>query len=300
MTDVTSLAVTVDVEDWYHVPAVTGSPFALYEDVDSFFAAWTRRYDYLSAPTDQILEMLEEIGIRATFFIVADVVKRYPGLVQRIAAAGHEIACHGLHHACKIHPKTKRPVMPIAAFQRRTREAKRILEDATGIGVRGYRAPAAYVSGWMLDSLEELGFAYDSSVSVNSLYNKTDSTLMEVGSSPYLPKSGGHRAFVEIPWPFLRIGARLPTAGGPFLRLFGYHYTMLGLQQSLRRGDTVFYFHPLDISEEAFPVSSTTNRPLYWAFKGNAAKRRVERVLTAFKGQTCTCGDVASSLLGEG
>ena len=45
--------------------------------------------------------MLDEYDINATFFVVADVVDHYPGLVEEIADRGHEIGCHGLHHACK-------------------------------------------------------------------------------------------------------------------------------------------------------------------------------------------------------
>ena len=45
--------------------------------------------------------MLDEFAITATFFVVADVVEHYPGLVESIVERGHEIGCHGLHHACK-------------------------------------------------------------------------------------------------------------------------------------------------------------------------------------------------------
>ena len=57
-------------------------------------------------------------------------------------------------------------------FEQRTFSAKKILEKYIG-----YRAPNALIGGWMVDSLEQIGFRYDSSVSVNSLYNKTDSDL---------------------------------------------------------------------------------------------------------------------------
>lgn len=112
-----------------------------------FFAQWKGRYDYLTEPTERVLGMLDELNIRATFFVVADVTEHYPGLVQQIAARGHEIACHGLHHACKIHPKTKEPLMSQGEFEERTLQAKKILEEASGQEVRGYRAPAAYVAG---------------------------------------------------------------------------------------------------------------------------------------------------------
>ena len=83
------LSITVDIEDWYHIPSVTGSPFSVYKDVDDFFKKWEGRYDYLSLrePTKRVLDMLDEFDIRATFFVVADVVDHYPGLVGSIVSA---------------------------------------------------------------------------------------------------------------------------------------------------------------------------------------------------------------------
>ena len=60
-----------------------------------------------------MLDLLDEYDIKATFFVVADVVDNYPGLVESIVERGHEIGCHGLHHACKIDPKTKKPLMSV-------------------------------------------------------------------------------------------------------------------------------------------------------------------------------------------
>ena len=59
------LAVTVDIEDWYHVPAVTGSPFSKFKDIDEFFRNWNQRYDYLTQPTQRVLDMLDELNIHA-------------------------------------------------------------------------------------------------------------------------------------------------------------------------------------------------------------------------------------------
>ena len=72
--------------------------------------------------------MLDEFDINATFFVVADVVEHYPGLVESIVERGHEIGSHGLHHACKVDPKTKEPLMSVKEFEERTLKAKEMLE----------------------------------------------------------------------------------------------------------------------------------------------------------------------------
>lgn len=293
------LAVTVDVEDWYHIPSVSGSPFSRFRDIDEFFAKWNRRYDYLTEPTKRVLDMLDELNIRATFFVVADVTEHYPGLVQQIAAKGHEIACHGLHHACKIDPKTKEPLMGQEEFEERTRKAKEMLEKVSDQKVGGYRAPAGYVAGWMLDSLEKIGFTYDSSVSANSFYNKSDSQLKGVSTKPYFPRKsklepGKARKIIEFPWPFFNLASfKFPTGGGPMLRFFGARYIMQGLKQSLKRGDTLVYFHPIDISNEEFPSSLLPNkRPFFWIIKGEVVERRIKYILDNTYVKIGTCQEI--------
>lgn len=279
-----SLSVTVDIEDWYHIPSVCGSPFSVYKEVNEFFDKWKGRYDYLSEPTKRVLDLLDEFEVTATFFVVADVVEHYPGLVEGILDRGHEIGCHGLHHSLKLHSKTKKPLMSVEEFRERTLTAKKILENIYGEKVIGYRAPAAYVGGWMLDVLEDIGFKYDSSVCVNSLYNKTDSSLKGVSSYPYYPKKnslevGEKSDFVEFPWAYWDVfGFKIPTSGGPMLRFLGAQIILKGLKQSLKRGHTVFYFHPIDISNEKFPHVGR-GRPFLWVVKGKIVEKRIRYIL---------------------
>ena len=145
-----TISITVDIEDWYHIPSVTGSPFSVYRDIEDFFEKWNGRYDYLSEPTKRVLDLLDEFDVTATFFVVADVVEHYLGLVESIVDRGHEIGCHGLHHACKVDPKTKEPLMSVDKFEERTKKAKQMFERVCKEEVIGYRAPNALIGGWML------------------------------------------------------------------------------------------------------------------------------------------------------
>lgn len=62
------------------------------------------------------------------------------------------------------------------------------------------------------------------------------------------------------------------------LRFLGSHFIFKGLKQSLNRGHTIFYFHPIDISNEKFP-SIGNGRPLYWVLKGKIVEKRIWHVL---------------------
>jgi peptidoglycan/xylan/chitin deacetylase (PgdA/CDA1 family) len=279
-----TISITVDIEDWYHIPSVTGFHFSFYKTTDEFFSKWSGRYDYLTEPTMTILDILSSYNIKATFFVVGDVVNKYPGLVEEIAKKGHEIACHGLYHSCKIDPKTKKMLVTPEEFEKRTMEARLLLEYISGKPVVGYRAPNALISGWMIDSLERLGFKYDSSVSANSLYNKTDSQLLGVRTEPYYPDKGGlepgeKRGIVEFPFASWNVGGfRIPASGGPMLRFLGKEVVSRGLFQSMKHGHAVFYIHPIDISTEKFPVIGT-GRPFYWAIKGSVVEKRFRAIL---------------------
>ena len=294
------LIVSVDVEDWYHGPSVL-SPVDPSRSIEHFLSSHAdaeRGYRYL----DACLELLSRHEIHATFFWVAEYARRYPQFLRRVVDAGHEIACHGLCHYAKLDPSTKRMYFDRAKFIERTLSARKILEDMSGCAVTGYRAPNAYVSGAMIDWLEEAGFKYDSSVSVNSLYNKTDSPLRGVTSVPYYPAAGELnagvilRGIVEFPWPYLSLfGLKVQTAGGPFLRLLGSRFIIAGLRQSLQRGDAVFYFHPIDLCREDIPIKFSPRRPFLWLFKGDLVKRRIERVLKEFQAVACRFEDVLNA-----
>lgn len=294
------IALTIDIEDWYHTPAITGSNFSIYPDVPSFMKSWENKYDYLTKPLYYTLDLLNQLKLKSTFFIVADVIDYYPKLVELIARDGHEIGCHGLHHAAKIHTKTKLSKFTPVEFEDRTSMAREKLSKLSGQPIYGYRAPGGYIAEWMFKSLQGLGFKYDSSVNSNSFFNKTDFTTKNINSSPYWIKIGKDgKRLLEMPWPFLKIGPiRFPTAGGPFLRLFGSNYIIKGLKQSISRGNSIFYFHSIDLSTEPFPqvVKKNKKRPFYWIIKGERVQIYLKKILEEFENSWATCHDIYKTM----
>jgi peptidoglycan/xylan/chitin deacetylase (PgdA/CDA1 family) len=88
-------AFTVDVEDYYHVTALSS---VVSRD------SWANRESRVEANTERLLGVLGDRGVRGTFFVLGWVAERSPQLVRRIANAGHEIACHGYAHRLKQQP----------------------------------------------------------------------------------------------------------------------------------------------------------------------------------------------------
>ena len=290
------IALTIDVEDWYHTPAVTGSNFSFYKDVHEFMKHWNKRYDYLTEPTKRVLRILKEYNIKATFFIVANVVDYYNGLVELIARDGHEISCHGLHHAIKIDSKTKKPRFSLSQFEDRTNKAREVLQKVTGQRVDGYRAPGGYIAKWMYNSLIDLGFRYDSSINSNSFFNKSDFDLKRISSKPYsINGMNSSGKIIELPFSYLQVGGfRFPTSGGPFLRFFPAQYILMGLNDSLTRGNTVFYLHPIDVSNKTIPslASKNSNRPFYFITSGRKTEEKLSIIIKKFRNKWTTCNQL--------
>ena len=82
-------AFTVDVEDYFHVAALAA---AVPRE------SWSSRECRVEQNMERLLALLAERGVTGTFFVLGWVAERYPRLVRRIAAAGHEVACHGYSH----------------------------------------------------------------------------------------------------------------------------------------------------------------------------------------------------------
>ena len=288
------VALSIDVEDWFHGPHITGSDFSFYPDVESFMKTWDKPYDHITRPTALIIALLKEYNIRCTFFIVADVLEYYPGLVESIIDAGHEIGCHSLHHKMSLHTKTKKAFISKDEFEQDTGKSKEKLESVYGKNIIGYRAPGAYIGDWMFESLIKLGFKYDSSVTANSLYNKTDFNTSKISSVPYWIVKNNSK-LLEIPWPYFKIGpVRFPTGGGPFLRLFPSWYSIKGIRESLKRGDSVYYWHPYDVNEQSFPELASKNkrRPFFFKKSSKNGEKKMRQIIESFSGKWACCEDI--------
>jgi len=224
-------AMTVDVEDYFQVQA-----FASVIDR----AAWETMPCRVEANMDRILQQFDRAGVTATFFTLGWIAERYPAVVRRIVAAGHELASHGYGHA-RADGQTPEQ------FRADVRRARFLLQDLGGVVVAGYRAPTFSIgprNAWAFDVLDEEGHSYSSSVYPvrHDLYGAPDAPRF-----PYRPGAG---ALVEIPMTTVRIGGRnLPCAGGGYFRLMPYALFRLLLRRfnRLDAASGVFYFHPWEI-----------------------------------------------------
>jgi polysaccharide deacetylase family protein (PEP-CTERM system associated) len=248
-----------DVEDWFHVERLRHLvPRATWADQDQ----------RVEAVVDRLLPQLAEHGARATFFVLGWVAGRCPGLVRRLAAAGHEVACHGYGHE-------PLPALGPSRFAADLARARAVLEDVAGRPVVGYRAPTFSMVPWALPILRAQGFLYDSSYFPGAYRYAFDLAGRRGGG--LIGDLGEGLWEVEVP--SLALGsARLPWGGSGYFRLCPYPVYRAGVRRILRaRGQFVFYLHPweMDPGQPRVPALSRGDRVRqYHGLSGTAGKLR--------------------------
>jgi polysaccharide deacetylase family protein (PEP-CTERM system associated) len=230
-------AFTVDVEDYFQVAALAPA-------IER--ASWPQRESRVERNTGVLLDLLAERGIRGTFFVLGWIAERHPLLIKRIAAAGHEIACHGYSHQL-IYEQTPED------FREETARSKDMLEQLSGAPVTGYRAASFSItrrSLWALDLLIDLGFKYDSSI-FPIRHDRYGIPGADPRPAALTAPSG--RTLVEFPMSAASyLGLRIPVSGGGYFRLLPYFVTRTGLRQINGRFGRpfAFYLHPWEIDPD--------------------------------------------------
>lgn len=210
---------TIDTEDWFQV--FYGVKAIPREN-------WTSVEPKISQMIASTLELLADEDTLATFFVVGWLAEKYPFLIRQIVEGGHEIASHGYWHTQVFRQNRKE-------FREDVSRAKNCLEQASGVAVKGFRAPGYSIrpsEEWALDILLEVGHKYDSSL----LYIKEPFSEVRTGLFEVAPNS------------IKMLGVRLPSNGGFFFRMMPYSCYRHYVSHLNRNGaPLVFYTHTWEI-----------------------------------------------------
>lgn len=263
-------ALTIDVEDYFHVAALAPS---VARD------SWRDREYRVEANVDRLLALFAESSARATFFVLGWVGEKSPALVRRIAAAGHEVASHGYSHDLIYNQKPE-------VFREETLRSKRHLEDVLGQPVRGYRAASFSImqrSLWALDTLIDLGFEYDSSVFPirHDRYGMPD---VNPAPGPLAAPSG--RSIIEFPMSVAQWGpVKLPVSGGGYFRIFPYFVTSMGLRRinGAQQRPFVFYLHPWEVDPQQPRIKASALSRFRHYTNLDVCAARLQRLLREFQ-----------------
>jgi polysaccharide deacetylase family protein (PEP-CTERM system associated) len=260
------LLLSVDFEDWHQL-------VRRRVGVDG----WEQAGPALGRQTRALLELFDELGVRATFFILGMAARAHPELVEQVVAHGHEIGCHGDAHR-PVHSQSPEQ------FAADLRSARETIERLTGQRPLGYRAPAFSITretDWAYRVLAELGFQYDAShhdsVRIRGRVSTADREPYQLASAPLweFPVAVWHSPALPVPVGGASYWCVMPTS----LVLHG-----LG-----RAGPLPWlYLHPHELDPEPLDAqlpagSSATQRAhaLVKSAQRNLARRRATEVLRA-------------------
>lgn len=228
-------AFSIDVEDYFQVSALAPHfPRKI----------WEHQPCRVERNVDRMLAMLDDCQAHATFFTLGWVAERYPALVKRIVAGGHELASHGYGHQ-------RASDLSRDEFFHDITHAKKILEDLSGQPVIGYRAPSFSIGEnnlWALDSLADAGYEYSSSI-----YPIRHDHYGMPNAPRFAFRPSNTRSLLELPATTVRLFNRnLPAAGGGYFRLLPYQLSRWSINR-VNRADgqpCIFYCHPWEIDPE--------------------------------------------------
>jgi polysaccharide deacetylase family protein (PEP-CTERM system associated) len=261
-----TLLLSVDYEDWHQlVRRRVGA------------SNWREAGPALARQTDALLALLDELGARATFFVLGMAARSHPDLLAPIVAAGHEIACHGDAHQ-PVHAQTPEE------FAADLRAAKATIADLTGRIPVGYRAPAFSITaaskGWAYDVLAAEGFAYDASQHDSPAIRDH---AVAVATRPHRIDA----ALWEFPVAVWRTGrTKIPVGGASYWQVLPTPLILTGLEKA---GDLAgLYLHPNELDPEPLrallPNDATPAQRAQARLREaqrNGARRRAPSVLKA-------------------
>ena len=261
-------AMSVDVEDYFQVSA-----FEKHISRNDWDAMQCR----VDGNTHRILDIFASNNVHATFFTLGWVAKRYPELVKRIVSEGHELASHGFSHM-RVMQQTPQE------FREDIVSAKKLLEDISGVEIKGYRAPSYSIGKknlWALDILYETGHRYSSSI------YPIKHDLYGIPGAPRFVHHYCDGKLLEIPITTIQLwGKTIPCGGGGFFRLYPYSLSKWAIRRvnNIDQKPAVFYFHPWEIDPQQ-PRQTQANMKSKFRHYLNLERMeaRIIRMLTDFK-----------------
>ena len=227
-------AMSVDIEEYFQVGA--------FENTIAR-SDWESIASRVVSNTSRVIDLYAESGTKATFFILGWVAERHPDLIRRIVGDGHEVASHGYGH-------DRVTTLTPERFKSDLQHTKALLEAASGVAVRGYRAPSFSIckdNAWALQVLADEGYAYSSSVAP---FGTDHYGWPGFPRFAHRPVAGSD--MIEIPVTTARIVGRLIAAGGGgFFRLLPYSLARWAIRQvNDDQQPAVFYFHPWEVDPD--------------------------------------------------
>ena len=243
---------TFDIEEWYLEKELHGGRDFRYRQFDETFS--------------MLMDELDRLGIKATFFCVGRLAKDFPNIIKTIVGCGHEVGCHSNTH-------TWLDKMTPEEVKNDTIEALKVLEDVSGEKVVSYRAPAFSITPhnkWAVNVLVECGIQNDASIfPTNRDFGGYKSFPQDF---PCIIENEGAN-MKEYPVSLVSVlGKSIAYSGGGYFRLLPYWF----ISRTMKRRDyNICYFHLNDLIHQKISFMSKAEYEDYFKEPGTLKNRLV-------------------------
>jgi len=259
---------SIDVEDWFHILDVPSAPDR---------SLWDSLPSHVEKNFMKLLDLLSLKGVQATCFFLGYIGNRFPGLVTEAVSRGHEVASHGYDHRLVYQ-------MSAEEFCADAVRSKKLLEDISGMPVKGYRSAGFSVTAetaWFFDKLMEAGYCYDSSVFPA---RRGHGGLETNKYQPYVIKTDSGR-ILEFPITLSdMLGMKMCFFGGGYLRLFPYPLVKHMGRKVLQEGrPVIFYVHPREIAPDHPRLSMGFKRRFKSYVNLQTMEGKIKKILRDFE-----------------
>ena len=232
--------ISIDVEDWYHLEYFKDN---LNDKSQSI----------LEEGTNEFINIISKENIKATFFIVGELISSKLELLKKIINQDHEISGHSYNH---IRPLTQ----SIEEFKLDSTKLLLELKEKLNITNPGYRAPCFSLDNQRLKILKELNYSYDSSkisAGFHPLYGSINiENYKKISDNVYSDDT-----FTEFELPTQRfLSKNVPISGGGYLRILPWFLFRYLLKKYLKENDTYFFFiHPFELTNKNVSLSKDSS-----------------------------------------
>ena len=215
-----------------------------------------------------LLDLLEELGAKAVFFVVGAVARQRPEVIRGLVARGHTVGSHTM-----THPALSR-VAP-ARLDLELRDSRSLLQDVTGAACVAFRAPFFDAPLTLGPRLEEAGYTWSSSKAPFSMVAKYRHLFERK------PHTLAGSQVKERPVPGV-LGLPIPEG-------LSYHRLFWPLPALARTPPSVFYWHPADLLEDTDASHyGAVARRLVKMREGAWSRAYLQRLLGGWKARGAT------------
>lgn len=246
---------TFDIEEWYIEKHFGGNRSEKYKEFDRYLG--------------EILNMLDERGLKGTFFCVGGLGREFPDVVKCIAERGHEVGCHSDVHTW-LNKMTREECMSD------TQRAVDSLEQCIGKKVKSFRAPAFSIGAsnkWAFEILAACGIERDASIypavrdfgGFAEFGQKTPATVHYNGIE-----------LKEFPICTTKLlGKEMAYSGGGYFRFFPLWF----VKKEMAKADySMTYFHIGDLMPELGSVKTKEEYERYFNEPGTLKARYIRYI----------------------